>query len=60
MTSDDRAQLIEDIKRSTQLRTHIIEQAESDRRFDIVAAWQELDEMDQSINARVKRARVRD
>lgn len=60
MDPDERAQLIEDIKRSTQLRAHIIEQAESDRNFDIIAAWQDLDEMDQSISARVIRARAKD
>jgi hypothetical protein len=55
MTSDERAQLIEDIKRSSRIRNAIVERAERDRKFDIAAAWAELDDLDASINQRVKR-----
>ena len=37
MTSDERAQLIEDIRRSAAMREHIIEQASADKEFDIAA-----------------------
>ena len=60
MTSDERAQLIEDIRRSTSMREHIIEQASADKEFDIAAAWETLDELDQSINQRVVKARVKE
>jgi hypothetical protein len=57
MTSDERAQLIEDIRRSASMREHIVEQASLDTEFDIAAAWETLDELDQSINTRVIEAR---
>ena len=57
MTSEERAQLIEDIRRSTSMREHIIEQASADKEFDIAAAWETLDELDKSINQRVVKAR---
>jgi hypothetical protein len=57
MTADERAQLIEDIKRSTKLREHIIEQASLDKDFDIAAAWETIDELDQSINERMSELR---
>jgi len=57
MTADERAQLIEDIRRSASMRDHIIEQATADKEFDIAAAWETLDELDQSINQRVVKAR---
>jgi hypothetical protein len=38
MTSDERAQLIEDIRRSTSMRERILEQASADKTFDLVAA----------------------
>jgi hypothetical protein len=60
MTSDERAQLIEDIRRSTSMREHIIEQASADKEFDIAAAWETLDELDESINQRVTKARLKD
>ncbi len=53
MTPDERAQLIEDIRRSALMRQHIIEQASLDKAFDIAAAWDTLDELDQSIGDRV-------
>jgi hypothetical protein len=58
MTSEERAQLIEDIRRSTSIREHIIEQASTDKEFDIAAAWETLDELEQSINQRVVKSRV--
>jgi len=60
MTSDERAQLIEDIRRSTAMREHIIEQASADKEFDIAAAWETLDELDESIKQRVIKARLKD
>jgi hypothetical protein len=59
MTSDERAQLIEDIRRSISMREHILEQAGVDEKFDIVAAWETLDGLDQSINQRVVKARLK-
>jgi hypothetical protein len=60
VTSEDRAQLIEDIRRSASMREHIVEQASADRQFDIAAAWETLDELDRSINARVTKSRLND
>ena len=57
MTSDERAQLVEDIKRSSRIRDAIVERAERDHQFDIAAAWEELDELDAAINRRVIAAR---
>ena len=57
MTSEERAQLIEDIRRSASMREHIVEQASVDKEFDIAAAWETLDELDLSINKRVVNAR---
>jgi hypothetical protein len=59
MTSDERAQLIEDIRRSASMREHIVEQASVDKEFDIAAAWETVDELDESINARVVKTRSR-
>jgi hypothetical protein len=58
VTSEERAQLIEDIRRSASMREHIIEQASADKEFDIAAAWETLDELEQSIDLRVKRSRL--
>ena len=58
MTADERAQLVEDIKRSSRIRNAIAERAERDPKFDIAAAWQELDELDADINRRVIAARL--
>jgi len=55
MTSDERAQLIEDIRRSNSMRERIVEQAVADKTFDIAAAWETLDELERSINARVRK-----
>jgi hypothetical protein len=59
MTSDERAQLLEDIRRSTTIREHIIQQAQSDKEFDITAAWEDLEELDNSINERIIKARMK-
>ena len=58
MTSEERDQLIEDIKRSNTMRERIIEQAEADEQFDLSAAWETLDELDASINARITKSRM--
>ena len=60
MTSDERAQLVEDIKRSSTIRERIVEQARLDQKFDIAAAWEELEDLDNSINSRVVESRVRE
>jgi hypothetical protein len=60
MTSDERAQLIEDIDRSASIREGIVEQARLSKEFDIAAAWEELEELDESINERVVKARAPD
>jgi hypothetical protein len=57
MTSDERAQLIEDIRRSASMREQIVEQASVDKDFDIAAAWEMRDELDKSIDARIVKAR---
>ena len=59
MTSDERAQLIEDIQRAAKVRERIVEQARLDKAFDIAAAWQELEALDQSINQRVIKSRLK-
>jgi len=53
MTPDERAHLIEDISRSANIREGIVEQARLSKEFDIAAAWQELEELDASINERL-------
>lgn len=58
MTSDERAQLIEDIRRSNSMRERILERASADEQFDLAAAWETLEELDKSINARVPKSRV--
>ena len=55
MTADERAQWIEDINRSANIREGIVEQARLSKEFDIAAAWEELEELDASINKRVVR-----
>jgi hypothetical protein len=57
MTPDERAQLIEDIRRSTASRERIVERASADTEFDIAAAWETLEELDRSIYARILKAR---
>jgi len=59
MTSDERAQLIEDIRKSAKVRLDIIERAQLSEHFDIAAAWETLDVLDDSIEQRVVKARVK-
>jgi hypothetical protein len=59
MTSDERAQLIEDIQRSAKFRESVVDQARMDKQFDIAAAWEELDQLDKSINDRIVKERDR-
>ena len=59
MTSDERAQLVEDIKKSDNIRRGIIERAESSQDFDILAAWEEVEKLDAPINERIRKARSR-
>jgi hypothetical protein len=58
MTSDERAQLVEDIKRSDNLRRGIVERAELSQDFDILAAWEEVEKLDESITKRIGAARM--
>jgi len=57
MTSDERAQLLEDIKKSDNVRRGIVERAEMSQEFDIVAAWEEVERLDASIYKRILEAR---
>ena len=56
MTADERDQLIEDIKASSNKRRAIAEQAERSKEFDIAAAWEEVDALEQSIEVRLATA----
>jgi hypothetical protein len=58
MTSDERAQLVEDIKKSDNLRRGIVERAELSEEFDILAAWEEVEKLDESIGKRIAAARM--
>jgi hypothetical protein len=58
MTSDERAQLVEDIKKSDNLRRDIVERAELSEDFDILAAWEEVEKLDESIGQRIVAARM--
>ena len=60
MTTDERAQLIEDIKKSNRMRQDIVERASLSEDFDIAAAWETLAELDDSINRRVVNSRQQD
>ena len=53
MNADERAQLLEDIKRSSTMRERIYEQGRLDPEFDIAAAWRTLEELDRSIDERI-------
>ena len=59
MTTDERAQLIEDIKRSSKMRHDIAERAELSEDFDIAAAWEVLATLDESIARGITRARLK-
>ena len=48
---------MEDIKRSNNLRHGIVERAELSEEFDILAAWEEVEKLDISINKRIIAAR---
>ena len=53
MTSDERAQLVEDIRTSGNKRRDIAERAALSEDFDIAAAWEVLTELDNSIAQRI-------
>jgi hypothetical protein len=57
MTADERAQLVEDIKKSDNLRRGLVERAELSKDFDILAAWEEVQKLDESITKRIVAAR---
>ena len=56
MTSDERAQLVEDIKTCNRKREAIVQRAELDQDFDIAAAWEDVADLDDSIAKRVIKA----
>jgi hypothetical protein len=58
MTPDERAQLVEDIKKSSKIRHDIAERAELSKDFDLAAAWETLVVLDDSIARRIAAARV--
>jgi hypothetical protein len=53
MTVDERAQLVEDIRVAGVKRRDIAERAQLNKDFDIVAAWEELTDLDASIEKRI-------
>ena len=57
MNPDERSQLVEDIKRSDNLRRGIVERAALSKEFDILAAWEEVEKLDGSITERIRAAR---
>ena len=50
--------MVEDIKRSDNLRRGIVERAELSQDFDILAAWEEVEKLDESITKRIGAARM--
>ena len=58
MTSYERAQLVEDITKSDKLLRGIVERAELSKDFDILAAWEEVEKLDESISKRIDAARM--
>ena len=58
MTIDERAQLVEDIRVAGAKRRDIAERAQLDKDFDIGAAWEELTDLDASIDERVGESAV--
>ena len=54
MTSDERAQLVEDIRVAGTKRRDIAERAQLDEDFDLAAAWEALTDLDDSIEKRVR------
>ena len=59
MTAEERAQLIEDIKTSATKRERIVEQATLNKKFDLAAAWEGLDDLDASITNRIAASRLK-
>ena len=57
MTTDERAQLLEDIRTSNSKRNDIYERARMSHEFDILAAWEEVEDLDRSIYDRIKKSR---
>lgn len=57
MTPDERAQLIEDIKRSDNLRRGIVKREDLSKGFDILDAWEEVEKLDAPISRRITAAR---
>jgi hypothetical protein len=57
MTRDQRDQLVEDIRRSNIKRDGIVEMARASAQFDILAAWEEVEPLDESITRRIREAR---
>ncbi len=60
MTRDERAQLIEDIKRSSKMRHDIAERAGLSDDFDFAAAWEVLATLDHSIANGIAKARQKE
>jgi hypothetical protein len=60
MTTDERDQLIEDIKRSSKMRHDIAERAELSKDFDIAAAWEVLADLDDSISEAIMKAGLKE
>ena len=50
--------MVEDIKKSDNLRRGIVERAELSKDFDILAAWEEVEKLDESISERIAAART--
>ena len=50
--------MVEDIKKSDNLRRGIVERAELSKDFDILAAWEEVEKLEESITKRIKTARM--
>ena len=59
MTAEERAQLIEDIKTSATKRERIVEQATLNKKFDLAAAWEGLEDLDTSITNRIAASRLK-
>lgn len=60
MTSEERDQLVEDIKKVNSLRKGIVEMAERSADFDIGAAWEDVESLEASINERIARGRLKE
>jgi len=57
MNVDERAQLLEDLRTSNTKRNDIYERARLSPEFDILAAWEEVEDLDRSIYDRIKKSR---